>query len=352
MNARLGAAGWRLWCTLLAFAAVLAAALHPAAPLQREVYRYQFVVDITQSMNSRDVEIAGTPTDRLSFAKAAIRTLLLELPCGSEAGLGLFTTRNTEILFEPIEVCAHLPLIDDVLTHIDWRMAWAADSYIAEGLFNALRQLQRRPNPGHLVFFTDGQQTPDQILQPAFSGKPGEHKGIIVGVGGLQPVMIPKLTRDNQLIGYWEIADVTTPVSTTDYQQGRPETAEFAFKSGYYLSRLYEDRLQRLAGVTGLDYRRLPHSSGLSRITMIPEFAETRLVAADLSPTLATAALLLLLGSHFGWTRHRRGRRSQRRTLRGIANGAGPLPAPTSVPPAPRLQRGLKRVFSVTRNGR
>lgn len=288
---------WQFWCTLFAFVAILAACFHPKVPFERDVYRFLFVIDITQSMNSRDVQLNGEPRDRLSFAREAIRSVLLALPCGSEVGLGLFTTRNTEILFEPIEVCEHLPIIDDVLAHIDWRMAWAADSYIAEGLFNALRQLRTQVATINLAFFTDGQQTPEEVIQPNFSGKPGERKGIIVGVGGLQPVMIPKLDRDNHLIGHWEIGDIRTPVTTSDYQQAKPETPEFTPKDGYYLSRLHEERLKRLAGVTGLEYHRLADFQRLSRTLISPGFAEARRVSADLSTALTLAAGALLLAT-------------------------------------------------------
>lgn len=293
--------GWRFHCTLLAFLVILAACFHPEAPLERSVYRFLFVLDITQSMNSRDVQFDGASLDRLTYTKEAIRSVLFDLPCGSEVGLGLFTTRNTEILFRPIEVCSHLPIIDDVLAHVDWRMAWAADSYIAEGLFSGLRQL--RGHPADLVFFTDGQQTPDEAIQSHFSGKPGEQKGIIVGVGGPQPVMIPKLDRENRLIGHWEIGDLRTPVSTTDYQQARPEASEFPPKDRFYLSRLHEDRLQRLAGVTGLEYHRLSDFGGLRRALLAAPYAEPRRVTVDLSPLLAGTAGLLLLISFLSWPR-------------------------------------------------
>ena len=296
---------WRFWFTLAASIMLLAASFHPKAPLEHKVYRFLFVIDITQSMNSRDVQWDGQPLDRLAYTKEAIRHALMDLPCGSEAGLGLFTTRNTEVLFEPIEVCEHLPIIDDVLTHIDWRMAWAADSYIAEGLFNALRHLRKRSVPVSLAFFSDGQQTPEETIQPNFPGKPGDHHGLIVGVGGMQSVMIPKLDRDNQLIGYWEVRDIVTPVTTTEYQQAKPETPEFTAQDGYYLSRLHEDRLKRLAGLTGLEYHRLSDFRELSRALRAPAFAETRRVASDLSAPLAGAAGLLLLTSFLRWPRRR-----------------------------------------------
>jgi len=297
---RLSACGWGFWCTLIAAMALVFAAFHPKAPIERAVFRYLFVVDITQSMNARDYHIPGEPPDRLSFVKGAIREVLFDLPCGSEIGLGLFTTRNTEILFDPIEVCEHLPIIADVLTHIDWRMAWAGDSFITEGLFNALRQVHSRSAPMRLAFFTDGQQTPEELVPPRFTGKPGEVMGVIFGVGGTQQVMIPKLDQENNLLGYWENVDVITPLTTTAYQD-KPldETSPpSARKEGYYLSHLHEDRLKRLAATTGLDYHRLRDAESLSAILRSRKFAEDHRVAVDLSPALAIAAWGLLLASY------------------------------------------------------
>jgi mxaL protein len=290
--------GWRFWCTVLAGILLTTAAFRPTARLQRNVFRYLFVLDITQSMNTRDVHLDGVTVDRLGYSKAAVRNALLNLPCGSEVGLGLFTTRNTQILFEPIEVCDHLPIIDDVLSHIDWRMAWAADSYIAEGVFNALRQLRNRPVPVQLAFLTDGQQTPEEAVQPNFSGKPSEQKGLLIGVGGLQPVTIPKLDRNNELIGYWEIAEVRAPVSTTAYQGPTPDpAAQPRPEHGPYLSHLFEDRLKQLAGTTGLDYVRLTDPDALNDALQTHARSESRQVATDLSPWLALAGGVLLLAT-------------------------------------------------------
>jgi mxaL protein len=290
--------GWRFWSTVLAGILITSGAFHPTAQIKREVFRYLFVLDITQSMNTQDVRLDGVAIDRLGYAKAAVRNALLSLPCGSEAGLGLFTTRNTQILFEPIEVCAHLPIIDDVLSHIDWRMAWAADSHIAEGVFSALRQLRSRAVPIDLAFFTDGQQTPEAVVQPNFGGKPGEQRGLLIGIGGLQPVAIPKLDRNNQLIGYWEIGEVRAPVSTTAYQNAPAEAAApLQPTNGPYLSHLFEDRLRQLAVTTGLDYVRLTDFAALNRALQSDARAETRRVATDLSPWLALAGGVLLLAS-------------------------------------------------------
>jgi len=294
-----GPVRWRLWLAALAAALSAAAVLHPRLPLERNVYRYFFVVDITQSMNVRDYHTPGQPADRLGFVKQTIADALFELPCGSEVGLGLFTTRNAELLFEPLEVCEHLPIITDVLSHIDWRMAWAADSYIATGLYNALRQVGQRKPPTRLVFLSDGQQTPDEPITPPFMGKPGEVKGLIVGVGGTQPMMVPKLDRENRQTGYWENADLSAPEDRTPTQQFEAQTIPETPPSGFYLSRLHEDHLKRLAATTGLDYVRLDSSAALHRALHSERYHEAQRVPFDIAPVLAGVAWLLLLASYW-----------------------------------------------------
>jgi mxaL protein len=293
------ALNWRFWCTLMAAGMLAAAICHPVVHLNRAVFRFLFVVDITQSMNARDYHLGGREVERLEYVKEAIRQTLLGLPCGSEAGLGLFTTKNTEILFEPIEVCEHLPIIIDVLEHIDWRMAWAADSYIAEGLYSALRQIRTRTAPMALAFFSDGQQTPEGTLPANFSGRPGEIPGVLVGVGDTQPVMIPKLDRDNNPVGFWENADISVPVSSTAYQNRLSEDVPAERpREGYYFSQVFEGRLKRLAGLTGLDYHRLRDVPALSRLVRSEKFAATRRAPTDLGPWLAMVSWVLLAASY------------------------------------------------------
>lgn len=168
---------WRLVGLAAALLAVFAALFRPSLPLSRETYRYLFVLDITQSMNAQDYHVPGLPSERLGYAREAIRQILRQLPCGSAAGLGLFTTQSVQILFEPIEVCEHLAVIEDTLSHVDWRMAWAGDSHVAQGLYAVLRELQRRDPRSRLVFFTDGQETPPLNFRPRFDGQPGGIKG-------------------------------------------------------------------------------------------------------------------------------------------------------------------------------
>lgn len=289
--------GWRFWCLLLAGAALGVSLAHPTLPLNKAVQRYVFVIDITQSMNARDYHLEHLPPDRLGLVKAAIAHALRDLPCGSEVGLGLFTTQNTQLLFEPLEICEHFAVIDDALAHIDWRMAWGANSYIARGLFTALREIAAHDADIRLAFFTDGQQFPPEAELPNFDGKPGQVRGLIVGVGAVQPVPIPKLDRENRPQGFWEYVDVEDFLPPSEAADARSRG------SNYFLSRLDEQALRALAAFTGLRYHRLVSPQDLSTALRANDLAVEQRVVSDVRWVFALLALGLLLASHLAGSR-------------------------------------------------
>lgn len=285
---------WRLWSLVIACAAALTSLLVPQFPMPRAVYRYVFVIDISQSMNAQDYHVENLPTDRLGFVKESLRQAIRDLPCGSEVGLGLFSTQSTQLLFEPMEICEHLAVIDATLSHLDWRMAWAANSLIAQGLYSALRNLAERDAGLRLVFFSDGQDAPPQTIKRGFDGRPGAVAGLIVGVGGTQPTLLPKYDRENHKIGYWENAEVNAmPVTGSDGADAPARRRE-----GHYQTWLDEARLLELSAATGLRYHRLQDPQSLSRQLRNADFAEYRVGLADVRWLPALLALLLLLVVH------------------------------------------------------
>lgn len=285
---------WRSLVLVLAAAAAGAALFKPTAIRPRDTYRMLFVLDITQSMKARDYELEGVPVERLEYARRAIREVLDHLPCGSEAGLGVFTTQNVEILFEPLEICAHFPVIAEVLAHIDWRMAWSANSHIAQGVYGVVRELQRRDAKTRLVFFTDGQETPPLAIRPQFNGKVGALKGHLIGTGGVQPVTVPRYDRENRSLGVWENRDIDPPpLASTDYSD-KVEVKSLP-REGAYLSWLDERHLLELASTTGLRYHRLEDPDDLVRALLTADQADRRQTVIDLRPWLGSAALFLLL---------------------------------------------------------
>lgn len=284
---------WRALTLSLAALLVAACLARPEFTLPRQVFRYMLVFDITQSMNTQDYHQEGLPRDRLGFAKAAVRRTLHELPCGSEVGLGLFTTQTVHFLFEPLEICAHFGVIDDVLAHIDWRMAWSADTHVEAGLYHAIRELEKQSPGVRLVFLTDGQETPPQSVRPQFDGKPGKVGGALIGVGGTAPVSVPRYDRENQLLGYWENADIEKPpISTTVYSE-KVETRILP-SEGLYLSWLDEPHLKALSAATGLGYQRLDTPGQLAEVLTHPAFTEMRPTLTDLRPLLGGFAMVLL----------------------------------------------------------
>lgn len=285
---------WRALTLCLIALLVMASLFRPMWPIPRHVYRYLFVLDITQSMNAQDYHAQGLPPDRLGYAKAALLKALHALPCGSEVGLGLFTTQTVHTLFEPIEICEHFPVINDALSHIDWRMAWSADSHIETGLYHALRTIRKADQTIRLVFLTDGQETPPEGVQAQYDGKPGEISGLLMGVGGIQPVTVPRYNQENQMIGYWENEDIEIPpISTTVYSE-KMDSRNLP-REGPYLSWLDEARLRKLAAITGLRYQRLEDPDDFIESLLANDLAESRLTQTDLRPFLAIASLALFI---------------------------------------------------------
>ena len=283
---------------VIAMLLIAACLFLPEWRLPSKAFRTMVVLDITQSMNTRDYHQAGFPEDRLSYAKQALREWLHALPCGSEVGLGLFTTQTVHFLFEPIEICHHFPVIDDSLEHIDWRMAWSADSHVEMGLYHAIRELQKMAPGVGLAFLSDGQETPPQTTIPQSGFGDQRFKGVILGLGSLSPMTVPRYDRENRLIGIWENADIEKPpLSTTVYSE-KVETRILPTE-GPYLSWLDEAHLKALSAATGLQYHRIDQPSDLINSLMGDDQAEWRSTVSDLRPFFGGIALvecLLLLG--------------------------------------------------------
>ena len=309
--------GWRLRLTqapgrtllLVACLLMLPVFLHPQLPLPRKVYAVGFVIDITQSMNVRDGGPGGIA--RLAFARQSVRDTLRHLPCGSLVSIGMFTERDVSMLFKPMEVCAHFSVLDEAVERLDWRMAWAADSFITHGLYRGIEET-RKLKLDTLVFITDGQQAPpaNPRYMPVFDGKPGEVGGIIAGVGGRQRQAIPKLDENDNITGYWVPEDAmqfatfgmaaVQSVQEMEGYHGRnaPHGAHPEGSYTEHMSALDEPGLQELARITGLQYLHLQDNGQLAD-ALRQNTQHRQWVASDIRPLFAGLALLLLLASYF-----------------------------------------------------
>jgi mxaL protein len=306
---------WRGRLLLIAIILLATCLFKPQANLPKRVFDWFIVLDITQSMNVRDMAEHDKAMSRLAYSKRAIRTSLKSLPCGSRVAIGLFTERDTTTVTHPMEVCAHFAALDETVAHLDWRMAWAADSFIINGLFSAVAQTpklnSRLDKDMRLAFISDGHQAPpiNPDYAPKFEGKVGEVKGSIFGVGGTTPARIPKLDADDNISAYWELDEVMRYASfgvskktqsvldMENEQHGRnsPHGKTPAESINAHLSALDESNLKALANVTGLDYFRLGNDNTMADVLTSNKLATWRKSTTDLRAWFAIPAMFLIL---------------------------------------------------------
>ena len=311
------AASWRRhaerWLLCGAAAALAACLLQPGWMLERDRFDHVVVLDITQSMNVQDEMLNGKPVARLVFAKQALRDALLRLPCGSKVGWGVFTEYRALLLFEPVEVCANLSELRSTLAHIDGSMAWSGNSEIAKGLHSGIAIVRELPGSPSLVFVTDGQEAPPLSAshRPRFDDKPGEIKGLIVGVGDLRPSPIPKTDPSGQPLGFWRADEVAqadiygsgrgASVSgerMTEEGAAAPLPALGATPGSEHLSALREPYLRLLGREQGLGFVRLASADALAAALTAPALAKPTPVRTDGRVVFALLALALLLARY------------------------------------------------------
>lgn len=295
----------RLRALIGALILAIAAIVVPSLPLTRQGVSVLVVVDITGSMSVRDYPAAGGAVSRIETAKAALRAMLPELPCGSRVALGLFTDRRPFLLFTPVDACADFAPLDGAVAALDPRMAWEGDSHIASGLFRSIAMAKELD--ADLVFITDGQETPPlpSTGGPAFDGKPGDVRGLIVGAGGYGLSPIPRFDDRGRQAGFLGESDVQQenrsgpPPADAEEREGyNPRNAPFGAAAAHgseHLSSVREPYLKRLAAETGLAYAHLDGPKGLAGPVLAAATPRPLPGRLDIRPGLAGAALALAL---------------------------------------------------------
>ncbi|CAN5315423.1 hypothetical protein BH24PSE2_BH24PSE2_00190 [soil metagenome] len=309
-----GIPGGRLSLMLIAAVLLVVALIGPALDLERDVYDFVFVLDITGSMNVADAG-PGAGLRRLDFAKQLVHEALGEMPCGSRVGLAIFTEHRTFLLFAPVEVCANYLVVSTMLERIDRRMAWADRSEVAKGLYSGidtvstLDSIAANTRRTQLIFMTDGHEAPpvNFTLRPRFRGPAGEVSGLIAGIGGSVPVPIPILDENDRVIGYWGHDDV---LQVDRYSLGRPGTERGEPMVGIdpsavkrqiargteHLSSLREAWLEQLAAETGLDYLHVTSPAAFARRLLDSRVATQEVTRSNVAWIPALLSLLCVLG--------------------------------------------------------
>ncbi|MGM9491352.1 MxaL protein [Ideonella sp. YS5] len=308
-SARREADRWQLGAAALALAACF---LKPGVEVEQSLFEHVIVLDVTQSMNVQDEFVQGRPASRLAFAKHALGQALDDLPCGSKVGWAIFTEYRAFLLIAPIEVCGGLVELQSTLARIDGQMAWSGNSEVAKGLHSAWGIARALPHQPSLVFVTDGHEAPplNPKHRPSFDDKPGDVAGLIVGVGGLVPMPIPKTDPSGRSLGFWGSDEVA---QSDVYSEGRGASVRSekfvdddapapalpgATPGSEHLSSMREAYLRLLAREQRLGFHRLTGEEGLAKALTAPSLARPVNARADLRPLLAGLALCLLLARH------------------------------------------------------
>jgi mxaL protein len=295
---------YRFYFLVIAFGAMVLMFVFPKRLENKPIYHLTFIVDITRSMNATDYEQNEKTVSRLEFVKLSLRKLLAQLPCQSSVSLGIFTERRSTLLFEPIEVCAGFSEIDSTLNSLDWRMAWAADSRISQALKQTIESVKNSNST--LVFFTDGQEAPpiNPRYAPDLAALKDKTKGMIVGVGGLQAVPIPKFNERGEKIGFYSADDVPhrstfgesnlNPEAIEGFDARNAPFGKNAVSGSEHLSALQEGYLQQLGQTVGFHYTRLIDDEQLKQALDEAQLTTIKAVQTDQRWKFATMALIFL----------------------------------------------------------
>lgn len=248
-------------CLSSALIFLLIAISQPSINIMHQQKNYLFIVDVTQSMNVKDMTLSGKPISRLEYAKQLLKDTIKTLPCGSQVGLGIFFKTTGALLYTPIEACSNYHALWDTIEHLDWRMASQGNSNIRAGLLSISSLLITSDDTtSQIIFMTDGQEAQPLNVFTKFSLKDWQNKypWLIVGVGGDKPTPIPKLDAKNAVIGYWSTDAIKlNPASNVDegHNGGRDNSiANEPYE--YYLSQLDEVYLKELSADIGAQYIR------------------------------------------------------------------------------------------------
>jgi mxaL protein len=233
---------------------LLLAIYKPQIQLKQDVHNYLLVADVSQSMNAQDLKLNNKTISRMDYTKHLMKRVVETSSCGTYISLGVFAAENVGLLLMPLEVCANYDEITDAIDHLEWRMAWRGNSRLSFGVKSAESMFDYLNIPATMLFFTDGDEAPkvNAINILDLSGVQIGKNLWFVGVGGHQPVPIPRYNSSNKWVGYWSsdtkentAGAVGDTYSDTSKDEPDPIVAYAEFDR--YLSQLDSEYLKQLA---------------------------------------------------------------------------------------------------------
>ena len=179
--------------------------INPKVTIERDIHNYIFVVDISQSMLTKDMSIEGKEVSRLDYSKKLLQGIMDQLPCKTNVSIGMFAGVSVAATYTPINICDNYSAVNSTIQHLDWRSVWSGNSRIREGFSSLARLIRSFPQSARVVFLTDGEEAPKlhAFNTRDLSQFQGEADWLIVGIGTEEGSAIPKYDSENQLIGFW-----------------------------------------------------------------------------------------------------------------------------------------------------
>jgi mxaL protein len=233
---------------------LLLALVKPKIQLDQEVHNYLLVADVSQSMNAEDVKLNGQNVSRMAYTRQLMKKIVENSPCGTYVSVGVFAAENVALLLTPLEVCANYDVITNTIDHLEWRMAWRGNSRISFGVKAAESIFDFLNTPAKMLFFTDGEEAPkvNAINKQDLSSVQIGKNVLFVGVGGHQPVAVPRYNSNNKWVGFWPIdSKEISPGATGDKYQDQskddPDPMVASAEYDRYLSQQDSDYLKSLA---------------------------------------------------------------------------------------------------------
>ena len=222
--------------------------INPKVNIERDIHNYIFVVDISQSMLTKDMSIEGQKVSRLDYSKKLLQGIMDQLPCKTNVSIGMFAGVSVAATYTPINICDNYSAINSTIQHLDWRSVWSGNSRIREGLSNLARLIRSFPQSARVVFLTDGEEAPrlHTFNTRDLSQFQGETDWLMVGIGSEEGSAIPKYDSENQLIGFWSIDSFALQPGIAQISQSnigaRNDSIAFS-ESDRYISKLNEKYL-------------------------------------------------------------------------------------------------------------
>lgn len=282
---------------------LLAALPRPTLPVQRDIYSYLFVVDITQSMNTEDMRLGGQPASRIAYTRRLLQDMVSNMPCGTRVGVAFFAGASVALQYSPIEVCGNFDAIQDNLAHMEWRMAWSGNSRLRQGAHAIAHLTRALQEPVQVVFFTDGEEAPrlHAFNTLDLSGFQGGKGWLVVGIGSDKGTPIPKYDENDRLLGYWSAESFAVQPGVAQISQenfGSRDDGVAVSDNMRHYSRLDEEYLKRYAAEIGSDYVRGDRMARVLNAVSQRAPARRDIAPLEIDRWLAALAGLLLLAAY------------------------------------------------------